>query len=323
MVISPDINYSKEKRMRKTAIILSVLTILILLPLKGEKEKKILTVPHKRPLSKVTRTLSTAGERETREQYLRGLKQKREKQRTMTQGCTSGPSGSVTITLDNSYTNYLADSSGNFIMTGVCRNSGITAPVFVQINLQLYDSQGQYIGKADNCVYGGTNVLLAASNTYTNALAMGDTGYFKVWTGYPFSKVSKVSYDFSYQICATTAANAQLSFDGEVLAADDNGNLKLSGKVKNTNTLWAAYCTRVSFAVIGNDGKVSDVNETYIKGSAYPASCGSAESDETYTAVYPGESNPFSLTFNASYSDYSGKYFSGFQWSEAINFSAK
>jgi hypothetical protein len=207
--------------------------------------------------------------------------------------------------------NYKADSLGDFIFLGTCKNTGSTPAVFVKIKIILYDSGNNVIGTDYTYIYGGTCSKLSASGLHTNALYRNDIGYFIVLTSYNYSQVANVTYFFEYNTYSCTKANATVSITSGPYKSSFIGYLKLTGNATNSSSNYLTYFTKADFCVFNSSSKVEDVNFTYINGSSYNYGSGTTD-----TALQPGETGSFSdyfvyCTYNAGQS-----YLSSFEFDE-------
>jgi hypothetical protein len=228
----------------------------------------------------------------------------------------------ASMDIDEDSVYFQADSFGNTVITGLCQNIGTSGAFFINITFQLYNTGGIFLGEDYTYAYGGSNTCLTATDIYTNMLEAYQYGFFMIWTDIPFSNVDQAKTRsawfitwYNYSSNNYTPAGGKLDFDGDVYrSADNNGNLKLEGLVKNSSSTYVTYFTKVAFAAFDlTDTKVIDVFFTYIYGSSYNYGSGITE-----TAIYPYESQPFFETsLFAPYASSSTRFMYAFEWDEA------
>ncbi|MCX6561798.1 MAG: BACON domain-containing protein [Candidatus Aminicenantes bacterium] len=221
---------------------------------------------------------------------------------------TSSLSASIALIVNSTYAQ--ADYFEDFVLTGAVHNDGGTASVFTKISIVLFDKNNINIGTGWTYIYGGTNVNLGYG-IYTNALRSGEKGFFKVWTSCKFSQVDNYTYtiewsEYSYSLCYT-----QLSFNGIPITSSSLGNLQIVGEIKNSSNNYVSYFTQADFAIYDSNSKVIDTDFTYVDGDPYKIG-----SITTNTAIYPGQSKPFTEYTLALYSKYLTYEYS-YEWDEA------
>lgn len=203
-----------------------------------------------------------------------------------------------------------SDYFGDLVITGAVKNIGTSASMFTKINVSLYDKNNNFIGSDSTYIDGGTNVNLSV--VYTNALLPGEKGFFKIWTSYKYSDVDHWAFAFDWDEYSYSLCNAKLEFDGTPsFSSDYTGDLYISGKMKNTCSNFVSYFSTVFFAIYNADGKVIEVNFTYVDGDIYDLGW-----TTTDTAIYPGQSWPFETYTNAPFGQFY-TYEHSFEWDEA------
>jgi len=216
----------------------------------------------------------------------------------------------VNIQTYSGTTYWQADSTGDLVWTGACYNDGTSGAVFVKVEIDVYDAASNYLGSDSTYIWGGHNVKLNSTGTYTNALGAGESGFFLVWTNISYAQAATIYYKYTYSTSAYTNAMAQLSFDGSVYYTNYLGYLDFYGDIKNTSPNYVTYYTVVAFAAFDTTNTdVLAVDWAYVDGASYGASS---------SAIYPNTSEPFDVWFLfGSYSEASGSYLSSFEWDEA------
>lgn len=312
--------------MKKIILFLLVLVVLFSFSvLENAKEKKtVVNLRSDHGLIKVNETMHHAAAQAKKERFIQARNRKEEKCMTQTSVCKSmmlqaDKPNAGSMTMDEGSVYFQPDYSGDTVITGLCQNIGTSGAAFVKVEYQLYNSSGTFLGDDYSYAWGGSNAQLTSSGIFTNILESGDYGFFKIWTDIDYANVdqdmSKSAWKITWNDYSYTTANAQLAFDGDVYgAADYFGDLELSGLIKNSNSTYVTYFTKVAFAVFNlTDTKVVDVDFTYVDGSSYNYGSGTTD-----TAIYPYESQPFSNSFpQATYAGTSNTFRYAFQWDEA------
>jgi len=312
--------------MKKTIFFVLVLAVLFSFSvLENAKEKKtFVNLGSDHGLAEITKTIDHAAAQAKKERFIQARSRKEEKRMKHTSVSKSmmfqaDKPNADNMTVDEGSVYFQPDYSGDTVITGLCQNIGTSSAAFVRVEYQLYNSGGTFLGDDYTYAWGGTNSQLTGSGTFTNILESGDYGFFKIWTDIDYANVdqekSKRAWKITWYNYAYKYAGGQLAFDGDVYGgADYFGDLKLSGLVKNSNSTYVTYFTKVAFAVFNlTDTKVVDVDYTYIDGSSYNYGY-----DTTDTAIYPYESQPFSNSFpQATYAGTSDTFRYAFEWDEA------
>jgi hypothetical protein len=206
-----------------------------------------------------------------------------------------------------------SDYLGNYMLVGMCVNSGTTSAVFVTVNIKMYDSKDNVLDTDYTYVSGGRNVKLSSSGIYTNALYTNEFGYFKIYTNISYSQVSYIDYWFEWDTYSNTEANAKVYLSDGPHKSSSLGDLKYTGTATNPSSKYLTYFTKVYFCVLNSLRKVEDVDFTYIDGSNYNYGTGTTD-----TALKPGESGQFTNYFaNCSFAD-AYYYEHAFEWDEVM-----
>jgi hypothetical protein len=252
-------------------------------------------------------------EQQQRDRYFRVKKRKDERWKRVS--LNSGmqrisSSNSTYLDVDTSTTYWREDSSGDLIYSGECYNAGASSAMYIELSIEVYDADDNYLGSDSGWVFGGTNSK-DANGEFWNALRPNEIGFFKIWTDISYADASYILYRLTYTDIVHSPAMARVEFDGPVYFNDFSSALWVEGYLKNTGSTYVTYDTLVSMAVYDmSDKHVVDVDYDYIDGSTYGEYSG---------ALYPGDSSGFSIWFyDALYSEVADTYRAGFEWGEAI-----
>jgi hypothetical protein len=203
------------------------------------------------------------------------------------------------------------DDFGDFTLMGEVKNTGGTSAVFVEINVNMYDSGNNLLGTDSTFIDGGYNADIGGG-TFGNALGSGDTGFFILYTTETYANVDHYTYSFTYETYSHSAANATVAFMGSPTASNFSGDLRFTGTVRNSSGQYLTYFTEVYFAAYNASGKVIDVGSTFVDGTVYDFGSGTTD-----TALEPLATGPITLYMDAAYSAYStNKY--AFEWKEVL-----
>lgn len=214
----------------------------------------------------------------------------------------------IEFVADSDY--WRADYSGNFVWTGACQNTGTSAATFVSAEIDVYSTQGYYLGSASAHVYGGTNVELTIGGVYTNAIMPDGYGFFSIRTNIPYANVGSINYSLEDDPYDYYLTYADLDFDA-VYATSNNGFLNFYGEVNNHSAFYVAYGAKVFMAAMDpTNSIVLDVYFADIDGAVYGTDP---------RAIYPHTSEPFSLIFPfAQYSQTGSGFLSNLFFYEAL-----
>lgn len=218
----------------------------------------------------------------------------------------------VSIDIVENSDHWQPDADGYLVFTAACHNSGSTGVTGVRVDIKVYDSENVLLGTDYNYIWGGTNVRLG-NGDFTNALRSDEEGFFRIWTYISYEDAYSLTYEFTYDIESYSLANASLDFFTSVYYANDSGYLNFYGEVENQSTAYVTYHTIVAMAALDTTATyVLDVDWNYVYGAPF---------DSSNSAIYPGTSQPFDITFQlAHYNQSDGDYMAAFEWDEALTY---
>ena len=173
------------------------------------------------------------------------------------------------IGLISGSTNWTYDTSGDLVWLGRCVNNGGSGATFTRVDINVYDSVGNYLGSDYTYVRGGRSANVGYG-IYTNAIPAGRTGFFRVWTNISYAQAWTIVYTFSWYNDSYSYALAWLYFYAGVYARSDYwGDMEFYGNLVNFSKNYLTYFTKVYFACMDTTGSYPrDVDYNYVDGSS-------------------------------------------------------
>ncbi|MCP4219146.1 MAG: hypothetical protein GY765_31210 [bacterium] len=215
----------------------------------------------------------------------------------------------MTITLKPGSEYDTRNGSSNFVLYGAVQNTGATGAVFPEVEVALYCVRNNWLGSFSTYIKGGSNVDITTSTT--NALLQNETGYFKITTTVSASVAHHWTLSYDWNEYSHTTCQAPLVLVGTPAKTNSGGNMRISGVVRNPGTTHTASFAEVYMAMFNSSNQLIGLESTYVDGDTWEY----LPDSTTNTALYPGQSKPFSDTTSTTYADVSTVEYS-IEWNE-------